>query len=250
MTRRISILALLATLSLAGPAQADFMELLKKATQGKSGTSNPVGAEALSQGDMVAGLKEALAKGAHKAITELGKPDGFLKNANVAIPMPESLEKVDQLLRKLGQDKRADEFVATMNRAAEQAVPEAAALLSDAISRMSVEDAQAILKGGDNAATEYFRKTSGSQLAERFKPIVQSATEQAGVTKAYKDLIKKAGPLAKAVVKDGTDLDSYVTDKTVDGLFKMIAAEEKLIRQDPLARTTDLLKKVFGSFLK
>ncbi len=163
--------------------------------------------------------------------------------------MPESLKKVDNLLRKLGQDKMADEFVATLNHAAEQAVPEAASLFADSIKQMSVEDAQAILKGPDNAATEYFRKTSGVKLAERFKPIVQAATDKAGVTSSYKELLDKAGPLAKALGKD-TDLDTYVTDKTVDGLFKMIAAEEKLIRQDPVARTTDLLKKFFGSVLK
>ena len=250
MVKRVLVITLALGAALSLPAQADFMDFLKQAVQGKSGSSATSPAEVLSSTDMVAGLKEALAKGTQKAISNLGKQDGFLKNTEVAIPMPESLQKIDKLLRKLGQDKKADEFVATMNHAAEQAVPEAAALFADSISQMSVEDAQGILKGGDNAATEYFRKTSGAKLVERFKPIVQAATEKAGVTNSYKSLIKKAGPLASMVVKDGTDLDSYVTDKTVDGLFTMIAAEEKLIRQDPLARTTDLLKKVFGSILK
>jgi hypothetical protein len=230
-------------------AHADLLDELKKAA-GKSSTSaSAPAASALSNADMVGGLKEALAKGAQQAIAKLGKNDGFLKNAEVAIPMPESLKKVDKLLRKLGQDKMADEFVATLNHAAEQAVPEAGALLADSISQMSVQDAQAILKGPDNAATEYFKKTSGAKLAERFKPIVKTATEKAGVTSSYKSLMDKVGPLAKGLGKD-TDLDTYVTDKAVDGLFKMIAAEEKLIRQDPVARTTDLLKKVFGGLLK
>lgn len=240
------LLAALCTL----PAQAGFLDDLKKAAAAKS-TSPTATAPAvtLSNTDMVDGLKEALSKGAQQAIAKLGKTDGFLKNPEVAIAMPASLKKVDKLLRKVGQEKMADEFVATLNHAAEQAVPEAASLFADSISQMSVQDAQAILKGPDNAATEYFRKTSGAKLAERFKPTVQSATGKAGVTHAYKELLNKAGPLAKMMGKDA-DLDGYVTDKTIDGLFKMIAAEEKLIRQDPLARSTDLLKKVFGAYLK
>jgi hypothetical protein len=233
------------------PAQADLMDALKKAVDSKaSPAANPAATTpALSNTDMVAGLKEALAKGAQQAIAKLGKQDGFLKNSAVAIPMPESLKKVDKLLRKLGQDKLADQFVATMNHAAEQAVPEASVLFADAINQMSLEDAQAILKGPDDAATQYFRKTSGAKLMERFTPIVEKATNQAGVTNAYKELVKKAGPLAKASGTEA-DLDGYVANKTVDGLFTMIAAEEKLIRQDPVARSTDLLKKVFGSLLK
>ncbi len=234
----------------ATPAQADFMDDLKKAVSGKPASqATAVPGAVLTNTDMVGGLKEALAKGAQQAIAKLGKTDGFLKNAEVAIPMPESLKKVDKLLRKLGQGKKADEFVATLNHAAEQAVPEAATLFADAISQMTVQDAQTILKGPDNAATEYFRKTSGVKLAERFKPLVEAATDQAGVTRSYKELLDKAGPFAKVMSKD-TDLDTYVTDKTVDGLFKMIAAEEKLIRQDPLARSTELLKKVFGALFK
>ena len=250
MTRTAVIAALfLATLG-SHPARADFMDDLKKAVSGKSTSqATAVPGTALTNTDMVGGLKEALAKGAQQAIAKLGKTDGFLKNAEVAIPMPESMKKVDKLLRKIGQEKMADEFVATLNHAAEQAVPEAATLFADSISQMTVQDAQAILKGPDNAATEYFRKTSGAKLAERFKPVVQAATDKAGVTNSYKELLDKAGPLAKMMGKD-TDLDSYVTDKTVDGLFKMIAAEEKLIRQDPLTRSTDLLKKVFGSLFK
>jgi hypothetical protein len=242
-----SVTLALLTLIAMTPAHADFMDDLKKAFSGKS--SSQTAASALSQSDIASGLKEALAKGTEQAIGQLGKPDGFLKNAAVAIPMPEGLHKVEKLLRKLGQDKVADEFVATMNHAAEQAVPAAASLFAESIAQMTVADAQAILKGPDNAATEYFRKTSGAKLAERFKPLVQAATDKAGVTSSYKKLMDKAGPLAQALGKD-TDLDTYVTDQTVDGLFKMIAEEEKRIRQDPVARTTDLLKKVFGAAIK
>lgn len=247
MFRTVPFLLVCCTLLPAQGVRADLMEELRKAMSGQSGSTQA--ASGLTQSDMVGGLKEALEKGAREAIVKLGKPDGFLKNAEVAIPMPDSLKKVDKLMRKLGQDKMADEFVATLNHAAEQAVPEAASLFTDAIARMSVQDALAILKGPDNAATEYFRKTSGAQLTARFRPIVQAATDKAGVTNAYKSLMGKAGPLAKALGKDH-DLDTFVTDKTVDGLFKMIAAEEKSIRQDPLARSTDLLKKVFGAISK
>lgn len=248
---RITNLTAVLLLAWTLPAQADFMSDLGKAlSAGKSSSqATAVPGAPLSNSDMVGGLKEALAKGTQSAIAKLGKSDGFLKNPEVAIPMPESLKKVDKLLRKIGQEKRADEFVATLNHAAEQAVPEAAGLFAESITQMTVQDAQAILKGPDNAATEYFRKTSGAKLAERFKPVVQAATDKAGVTNSYKALLDKAGPLAQMMGKE-TDLDSYVTDKTVDGLFKMIAAEEKLIRQDPLARSTDLLKKVFGAMFK
>lgn len=245
---RIAVFTLvLCTLLPAQATRADLVEDLRKAMSGQSGSTRST--TALTHSEMVGGLKEALEKGAREAIAKLGRQDGFLKNADVAIPMPDNLKKVDKLMRKLGQDKMADAFVATLNHAAEQAVPEAASLFSDAIARMSVQDALAILKGPDNAATEYFRKTSGAQLTERFKPIVQAATDQAGVTNAYKSLMTKAGPFAKALGKE-RDLDAYVTDKTVDGLFKMIAEEEKRIRQDPLARGSDLLKRVFGAMLE
>jgi hypothetical protein len=205
---------------------------------------------ALSDEEVVRGLKEALSKGTQQAIANLGKDGGFLNNLDVKIPLPDELKKVEKLLRGLGQDKYADQFVATMNHAAEKAVPEAATLFADAISRMTLADAQSILKGPDDAATQYFRKGSEAKLKERFLPIVKTATDQAGVTAAYKKLMQKAGPTAQMLGVGATDLDAYVDGKAVDGLFKMIAAEEKRIRQDPLARSTDLLKKVFGSLGK
>jgi hypothetical protein len=161
--------------------------------------------------------------------------------------MPDDLKKVETVLRAFKQDRYADEFIAAMNHAAERAVPESAALLNEAIRKMSLEDARAILKGPDDAATRYFRKVSEGKLKERLLPLVQQATDQAGVTAAYKQLMQKAGPATSMMGKQASDLDGYVTSKTMDGLFKMIAAEEKLIRQDPVARSTDLLKKVFGT---
>jgi hypothetical protein len=141
----------------------------------------------------------------------------------------------------------ADEFVATMNNAAEQAVPVAANVFAGAITNMTVEDAKAILTGPSDAATQYFHKTSETELQEQFLPIVKDATAKTGVTAAYKNLLQQAGPAAAFLGKDAGNLDGYVTKKSLDGLFKMVAVEEKRIRENPAARTTDLLKKVFGS---
>lgn len=207
---------------------------------------------ALTQDQMVGGLKEALGKGVEKAVASLGKEDGFLKDAGVKIPMPESMQKVEKTLRALGQEKLADEFVTSMNRAAEQAVPEAAGVLGDSVKQMSIADARSILTGTNNAATRYFRRTSETNLYARFLPIVKAATEKTGVTSAYKRMTDKAGGGfgglgAGWLGKETPDLDDYVTRKTLDGLFLKIAEQEKLIRENPVARTTDLLQKVFGA---
>ncbi|MDD4880764.1 MAG: DUF4197 domain-containing protein [Gallionellaceae bacterium] len=255
MTARVVVLLL--AMAATGAAQAGFMDMLKDAL-GTNKASTPAAATspaataatALSQDEIVRGLKEALAKGAQGAVAKLGKDGGFLNNAAVKIPMPESLATVEKTLRKLGQDKYADQFVTTMNQAAEKAVLEAASILSETIRDITLDDAQAILKGSDDAATQYFRKKSEARLTERFKPIVTQATDQAGVTSAYKKMVKKAGPFASMLGAGNEDLDSYVTKKSLDGLFKMVAEEEKAIRANPVERTTDLLKKVFGSLVK
>jgi len=223
---------------------ASWLERLLKPSSASATASE------LTQDEMVRGLREALGKGVNQAIANLGKQDGFLKNADVKIPMPPKLQTVERTLRKLGQDRMADEFVATMNRAAEQAVPIAAGVFAGAITNMTINDATAILTGPKDAATQYFRKTSETQLQKKFLPIVKGATAKTGVTSSYKNLIKQAGPVAAFLGADTSDLDSYVTQKSLDGLFKMVAAEEKRIRENPLARSTDLLKKVFGATIK
>lgn len=254
--RTPSLIALPLCALLTFPAHGGWLDDLKKQLgdlQKPSTASSAPGVTAaapLSDDEVIRGLKEALSKGTQQAIATLGKEGGFLNNLEVKIPLPEELKKVEKLLRSLGQDKYADQFVATLNHAAEKAVPEAASLFGDAIAQMSMQDAQAILKGPEDAATQYFRKTSEARLKERFLPIVQAATDQAGVTSAYKALLQKAGPTVHLLGLGNTDLDSYVDDKAVDGLFRMVAAEEKRIRQDPLARSTDVLKKVFGSLFK
>lgn len=254
---KILLNGLLAVLLLAAHgARADLFDLLGL---GKSkATNSPAVAGiggALTQDQMVGGLKEALGKGVQQAVASLGKTDGFLKDANVKIPMPASLQKVEKTLRMLRQDKLADEFVTTMNRAAEQAVPEAAAVLGDSVKQMSITDAKSIVTGTNNAATQFFRRTSETNLHARFLPIVKAATEKAGVTSAYKRMADKVGGglggLGGSLLgKQAPDLDDYVTRKTLDGLFVKIAEQEKQIRENPVARTTDLLQKVFGAAAK
>jgi hypothetical protein len=219
------------------------------------------GLAALSQDQMVQGLQDALGKGLQQAIASLGHDGGFLTNLNVKIPMPEKVQKVEAALRTMKQDKLADDFVATMNHAAEQAVPQAGSVFADALKQMTIEDARSILSGPNDAATQYFQRTTQTNLYARFYPIVQKATEKTGVTAAYKNLMEKAnvtqslGSLGSALGgalldKDSLDLDAYVTNKAMDGLFKMVAQEEKQIRQNPVARTTDMLQKVFGALKK
>lgn len=212
----------------------------------------------LSQDQVVAGLKEALGKGVQRAVSQLGHDGGFLTNLNVKIPMPEKLRAVEKSLRALKQDKLADDFVTTMNHAAEQAVPEAAAVFGQAVKSMSIAEAKTILTGTNNAATQYFRNATETNLFEKFLPIVKKATDQTGVTSAYKRLTEKAsagtssfGSLSRSVLgTEAMDVDAYVTNKALDGLFRMVAEEEKRIRENPAARTSELLQTVFGAVKK
>ena len=215
---------------------------------------------ALSTDQVVGGLKDALGNGLQHAISQLGHDGGFLTNLNVKIPLPEKLQYVEKALRAAKQDKLADDFIATMNHAAEQAVPAAASVFGDAVKQMSVDDAKSILTGPQDAATQYFRRTTETNLYVRFLPIVQTATTNAGVTAAYKNMMAKVnsssrtgwgaslGGLANNYLgSDAVDVDAYITSKALDGLFKMVADEEKRIRDNPVARTTDLMQKVFGA---
>ncbi len=244
----------LLAISLNNNVQAGWQDFLKGAVDELSKNEGvaQTASSLLSNSDMTNGLKEALANGVESAIKTLGKKDGFMGDSLVQIPLPDSLKMVEKTARSLGQGQYADEFISTMNHAAEEAVPEAAELLGEAIRQMSVEDAAKIINGPDDAATQYFRKVSGTKLAEKFQPIIQKATNQFGVTSAYKSLVTQATPvlnnpmLSSLVPADALDVDQYVTDKALDGLFKYIALEEKSIRNNPAARTTDLLKKVFS----
>lgn len=203
----------------------------------------------LSNTDAVAGLKEALQKGAGSAVGKLGKVDGFLANEKVKIPLPESLQKADKTLRKVGMGKYADELVVTMNRAAEAAVPEAKVLLIDAVKGMSVEDAKGILSGGDTSATDYFRRKTSAPLAEKFRPIVVQATAKVGLARSYNNFAGKASRWG-LIGKEQANIDDYVTQRALDGLFLMIADEEKAIRANPIEQGSKIISKVFGALIK
>ena len=246
MKKFISI-TLLILFGLSMNSYAGWTDFFDKAvSSGKELLGNSDVKSALSESDIAGGLKEALLKGAKSAVGNLGKTDGFLKNANVKIPMPKHLSLVESGLRTIGQDKIADSFVESMNRAAEQAVPQAANVFTDAIKDMSVEDAKGILSGGDRAATDYLQRTSSDRLRDKFRPLVDSAIGKVGVTGKYQDLVGKADMLGGLVDTEKLDLGNYVTDKALDGVFFMVAEEEKKIRENPAARTTELLKKVFA----
>lgn len=208
----------------------------------------------LSHDQKALGLKQALTNGVQAAIRELGHQDGFLTNLAVRIPMPKQLHTIEETLRALKEDKLADEFVASMNHAAEKAVPEGAAVFAQAISQMTIADAESILTGPPDSATQFFRRLTETNLFERLLPIIKKSTAATGVTSTYKKVLNAAGKnkyvgeiLGALTDPKSLDLDNYVTNKALDGLFKKIADEEKRIREDPVARTTDLLKQVFGS---
>ena len=197
----------------------------------------------------VQGLKEALSRGAAAAVDTLGKPDGFLGNPSVKIPLPEKVRDAEKMLRRLGGGKYADQLVETMNRAAESAVVEAKPILWQSIKQMSITDAGSILQGPDDAATQYFRKTTRDPLSGRLRPLIEAATAKVGVARQYEKFASKASQLGLLDEKDA-DLDAYITDKALEGLFLMIAAEEKAIRKDPVGTGSAILKKVFGALLK
>lgn len=203
----------------------------------------------LSNADAASGLKDALTQGTAAAVSRLGVENGFLGNDKVKIPLPDALKRVESGLRLLGMKKQADELVTAMNRAAEQAVPEAKPLLVSAVKNMSVKDAKGILTGGDTAATEYFRKATSGQLTEKFLPIVTKATAKVGLAEKYNNIAGKGAQLGLVDAKQAK-IENYVTQKTLDGLFLMIAEQEKAIRKDPVGSATGMAKKVFGLLLK
>lgn len=201
---------------------------------------------ALTEPEATAGIKEALAQGTRNAVLRLGRKDGFLADQAVRIATPKGLRKIAKTARKLGAGAQVDAFETSMNRAAEQAVPAAADIFAEAVRGMSVQDALGIVRGGTDAGTQYFRRVSEDRLRAAFSPIVAKATASTEVTQRYKALTSKAGGLTALLGADNADLDAYVTDKAMDGLFHYVAEEEKAIRSNPLKRGSDLLKRVFG----
>lgn len=199
----------------------------------------------LSDSKIVDGLKEALQIGAGNAVRSVSKAGGYYNNPRIKIPLPGSVQKVEKLVRVAGYGSQLDAFELSMNQAAEKAAPEAKDIFWDSIKRMSITDARKILDGPDNAATSYFKEKTYGRLSEVFKPIVHDSMSNVGVTEKYQELDGKMASLP-LVGSMRFDLDKYVNDKALDGLFVMLAEEEKKIRQDPAARVTDLLKEVFG----
>lgn len=203
----------------------------------------------LSTNEVVSGLKEALVKGTNYAVDFSGVKDGFYKNPKLFIPFPEEAEKVKDAALKLGLDNQVNKFEETLNRAAEQAVKEAKPIFINAITSMTVEDAFGLLKGGDHAATDYLRRITSAQLFSKFEPKVNDAVNQVELTKYWNPLANAYNTATKFTggEKVEPNLTEYVTNRSIDGLFKLIADEEENIRENPGARVTDLLKKVFGS---
>lgn len=242
-------LAALLVLAMVGVASAGWFDSLVRVVSSPA-TNAPAAAAGLplSEQDVAAGLKVALSSGVTRAVAQLGRDNGFLTNLAVRIPMPTELQRVETALRAVGQNRLADDFVATMNHAAEKAVLEAAPVFGNAVSAMTWQDAMGILRGPPDAATQYLRRTGGAQLEQRFLPVVRDATAKTGVTASYKALQSAAPKGVTAFLgTDSVDVDAYVTRKAMDGLFQLVAAEEQRIRADPLARTSDLLQRVFGS---
>ena len=204
------------------------------------------GLDDITHAEAVRGLRQALNDGSAAAVAKLGVENGFFGNPKVRIPLPPSLQRVERGLRAFGMRREADELVLTMNRAAEAAVPEAKQLLTDAVKKMSVQDAKGILTGGDTAATDYFRRATRPRLTQRFLPIVKKATDNAGLAQQYNALASQGAALG-LVKEDEASIERYVTQKALDGLYFMIGEQEKAFRQDPVGATSNIVRRVFGA---
>src|SRR5579884_1620935 len=207
--------------------------------------AHSISVNGLTNDKIVAGLKEALTVSTRNAVASTGRPNGFLENEAIKILLPEKLKRVSNGLRMVGLGSQVDALEVGMNRAAEQATPQAKQIFLNAVKRMTFSDARQILTGGDTAATDYFKRTSSGELSAAFAPIVHKAMENVGVVRQYNQLMKN--PMLSAVANDKEfNLDDYVLGKTTDGLFYMVGEEEKRIRKDPAAQITPILREVFG----
>lgn len=203
------------------------------------------GEKPLTTAEVGEGLKEALVKGISKGADLVSVTDGYFKNPEIKIPFPQDVKRVEDAVRKIGLGSEVDKFVMTLNRGAEDAAKEAKPIFIAAIKSMTIQDAWSILKGEDDAATQYLKRTTSGLLKEKFKPVIQNSLNKVNATKYYGEIVTRYNQIP-LVEKVNPELDDYATDKAIEGLFVMIAKEEKEIRQDPVARTTDILKRVFG----
>lgn len=237
--RRTFLLSALLSAMIAIPSHAGLFDDIMKGIGGIAPSAGP------DDSQIVAGLKEALTIGTDNAVGLVSATDGYFANQAIKILVPGKVRKAADVLGKVGYQKEVDEFVLSMNRAAEKAAPKAKAIFVGAIREMTFEDARKILNGGDTAATDFFKEKTSGRLYEKFKPIVSSSMDDVGATRSYKQMMGRytALPFTSA---ESLDLDHYVTNKALDGLFFMVGQEEKKIRTDPAARITELLKTVFG----
>ncbi len=228
------------------PASADWGSLFEDLkSAGQSLLSNSDSSTTLDSQTIISGLKEALDIGTRHAIENVSQPDGYLANELIHIAMPPQLQQVDSLMRKFGLDAMANQFEQSMNHAAEKAAPEATNILVNAIKNMTIDDAKTILNGEDDAATQYFKKQTSEKLTTLFRPVINDSLNQVGTTKYYNDLTGQIAAVPFVGETVNLDLPDYVTQQALNGMFTMIAAEEKKIRENPAARTTELLKTVF-----
>lgn len=229
----------LCLLMLPACAQINLKKIKEKVDQ-KSGTGT-----GLSNDEIIKGLKEALTVGSNNASGLASRVDGYYKNPVLFIPFPPEAKKAETKLRQLGYGKKADEFILTLNRAAENAAKESAPIFVDAIRQLTINDGLGILKGADTAATGYLRKKTNDALIAKFRPVIEKHLSQVNATKYWTELTTIYNKIPK-VSKVNTDLAGYATERAIQGLFKLIADEEMKIRKDPAARVTDILKKVFA----
>ena len=204
------------------------------------------GLDDITDAEALRGVRQALTDGSLAAVARLGVENGYFGNPKVKIPLPPSLQRVERGLRTFGMRRDANELVLTMNRAAEAAVPEAKQLLTDAVRKMSVQDAKGILSGGDTAATDYFRRATRTQLTQRFLPIVKRATDRVGLAQQFNSLAEQGAALG-LMKEDEASIERYVTQKAVDGLYFMIGEQEKAFRRDPVGATSSIVRKAFGA---
>jgi hypothetical protein len=233
-------IAVLLTIVLCGCTSAQINQTLGDVNK-TLGSGAPLTTE-----EVASGLKEALIKGISNGSDIVSQLDGYFKNPEIKIPFPPEVKKVEDRLRQIGLGGEVDKFVMTLNRGAEEAAKEAKPIFISAIRQMTIQDAWGILKGEPDAATQYLKRTTSSLLKEKFKPVVQTSLDKVQATKYYGDIVTRYNQIPM-VQKVNPDLNEYATDKAIEGLFIMIAKEEKNIRANPAARTTEILRRVFGS---
>ena len=212
-------------------------------------SASAAGLDDISNRDAVNGLRQALTNGTQAAVAKLGKEDGFFGDSRIRIPLPPSMKSAEAVMHSIGMGKQVNDLELRMNRAAEAAVPRAKSLLVNAVKKMSVQDAKGILTGGKDSATQYFKRTTTEPLAEQFKPIVKRAMAKVKLAQKYNE-IAASGAKVGLVKEEDAHLEDYVTRKTLEGLFVVIADEEKKIRENPAGAASAVVKKVFGALLK